>query len=49
MPSCLQAAQDDARLIVDRDPELESTRGAALGPCSTCSDATTPVRTLRAG
>jgi len=26
----LQAAQDDARLIVERDPELQSERGAAL-------------------
>ena len=39
----LQAARDDARLIVDRDPELQSERGAPrCAPCSTCSAATTP-------
>ena len=45
----LQAAQDDARLIVDRDPELQSERGAALRALLYLFRRDDAVRTLRAG
>ena len=45
----LQAAQDDARLIVDRDPELQSDRGQALRALLYLFRRDDAVRTLRAG
>ena len=45
----LQAAQDDARLIVDRDPELQSERGTALRALLYLFRRDDAVRTLRAG
>jgi ATP-dependent DNA helicase RecG len=45
----LQAARDDARLIVDRDPELESSRGKALRALLYLFRRDDAVRTLRAG
>jgi ATP-dependent DNA helicase RecG len=45
----LQAARDDARLIVDRDPELQSPRGAALRALLYLFRRDDAVRTLRAG
>jgi ATP-dependent DNA helicase RecG len=45
----LQAAQDDARLIVDRDPELQSDRGKALRTLLYLFRRDDAVRTLRAG
>ena len=45
----LQAARDDARLIVDRDPDLESERGAALRALLYLFRRDDAVRTLRAG
>ncbi len=45
----LPAAQDDARLIVDRDPELESPRGKALRALLYLFRRDDAVRTLRAG
>jgi ATP-dependent DNA helicase RecG len=45
----LQAAQDDARLIVDRDPELQSERGKALRALLYLFRRDDAVRTLRAG
>jgi ATP-dependent DNA helicase RecG len=45
----LQAAQDDARLIVDRDPELQSDRGKALRALLYLFRRDDAVRTLRAG
>jgi ATP-dependent DNA helicase RecG len=45
----LQAARDDARLIVDRDPDLESERGAALRALLYLFRQDDAVRTLRAG
>jgi ATP-dependent DNA helicase RecG len=45
----LQAAQDDARLIVERDPELQSERGAALRALLYLFRRDDAVRTLRAG
>jgi ATP-dependent DNA helicase RecG len=45
----LQAAQDDARLIVERDPELESKRGEALRALLYLFRRDDAVRTLRAG
>lgn len=45
----LQAAQDDARLIVDRDPELQSERGSALRTLLYLFRRDDAVRTLRAG
>ena len=36
----LQAARDDAALILARDPTLTSPRGEALRTCSICSSAT---------
>jgi ATP-dependent DNA helicase RecG len=45
----LQAARDDARLIVDRDPDLESERGGALRALLYLFRRDDAVRTLRAG
>jgi len=45
----LQAARDDARLIVDRDPDLDSERGAALRALLYLFRRDDAVRTLRAG
>jgi ATP-dependent DNA helicase RecG len=45
----LQAARDDARLIVDRDPELQSERGRALRALLYLFRRDDAVRTLRAG
>jgi ATP-dependent DNA helicase RecG len=45
----LQAARDDARLIVERDPELKSERGAALRALLYLFRRDDAVRTLRAG
>jgi ATP-dependent DNA helicase RecG len=45
----LQAARDDARLIVDRDPELQSDRGKALRALLYLFRRDDAVRTLRAG
>jgi ATP-dependent DNA helicase RecG len=45
----LQAARDDARLIVDRDPDLETERGAALRALLYLFRRDDAVRTLRAG
>ena len=45
----LAAARDDARLIVDRDPDLESERGAALRALLYLFRRDDAVRTLRAG
>jgi ATP-dependent DNA helicase RecG len=45
----LQAAHDDARLIVDRDPDLKSKRGEALRALLYLFRRDDAVRTLRAG
>ena len=45
----LQAARDDARLVIDRDPDLESPRGAALRALLYLFRRDDAVRTLRAG
>ncbi len=45
----LQAAHDDARLIVDRDPDLATERGAALRALLYLFRRDDAVRTLRAG
>ena len=45
----LAAARDDARLIVERDPELESARGQALRLLLYTFERDAGVRTLRAG
>ena len=45
----LQVARDDARLIVDRDPELQSNRGKALRALLYLFRRDDAVRTLRAG
>jgi ATP-dependent DNA helicase RecG len=45
----LQAARDDARLIVDRDPQLQSNRGKALRALLYLFRRDDAVRTLRAG
>jgi ATP-dependent DNA helicase RecG len=45
----LAAARDDARLIVDRDPDLETERGAALRALLYLFRRDDAVRTLRAG
>ena len=45
----LQAARDDARLVIDRDPELASERGAALRALLYLFRRDDAVRTLRAG
>jgi ATP-dependent DNA helicase RecG len=45
----LSAARDDARMVVDRDPELESERGRALRVLLYLFERDAGVRTLRAG
>ena len=45
----LQAARDDARLVIDRDPDLKSSRGAALRTLLYLFRRDDAVRTLRAG
>jgi ATP-dependent DNA helicase RecG len=45
----LQAARDDARLIVERDPELTSPRGEALRILLYLFERDAAVRTLRSG
>jgi ATP-dependent DNA helicase RecG len=45
----LQAAQDDARLVIERDPELQSARGKALRALLYLFRRDDAVRTLRAG
>jgi ATP-dependent DNA helicase RecG len=45
----LAAARDDARLIVDRDPELESARGQALRVLLYMFERDAAIRLLRAG
>jgi ATP-dependent DNA helicase RecG len=45
----LQAARDDARLTIERDPDLESERGAALRALLYLFRRDDAVRTLRAG
>jgi ATP-dependent DNA helicase RecG len=45
----LAAARDDARLVVERDPELESERGQALRMLLYLFERDAGVRTLRAG
>jgi ATP-dependent DNA helicase RecG len=45
----LQAARDDARLVIERDPELASPRGAALRALLYLFRRDDAVRTLRAG
>ena len=36
----LEIARDDARLLLSRDPDLQSERGQAIRVCSICSDGT---------
>jgi ATP-dependent DNA helicase RecG len=45
----LQAARDDARLVIERDPDLQSERGAALRALLYLFRRDDAVRTLRAG
>ena len=45
----LQAARDDARLVIERDPDLQSDRGAALRALLYLFRRDDAVRTLRAG
>ena len=45
----LQAARDDARLVIDRDPDLQSDRGKALRALLYLFRRDDAVRTLRAG
>jgi ATP-dependent DNA helicase RecG len=45
----LQAARDDARLVIERDPDLQSQRGAALRALLYLFRRDDAVRTLRAG
>jgi len=45
----LAAARDDARLIMDRDPELDSERGAALRVLLYLFERDAAVRYLRSG
>jgi ATP-dependent DNA helicase RecG len=45
----LQAARDDARLVIDRDPDLRSERGTALRALLYLFRRDDAVRTLRAG
>jgi ATP-dependent DNA helicase RecG len=45
----LQAARDDARLVIERDPDLKSARGAALRALLYLFRRDDAVRTLRAG
>ena len=45
----LEAARDDARLVIERDPELVSTRGEALRVLLYLFERDAAVRLLRAG
>lgn len=45
----LAAARDDARLVIERDPDLQSGRGAALRALLYLFRRDDAVRTLRAG
>lgn len=45
----LQVARDDARLVIERDPDLETERGAALRALLYLLRRDDAVRTLRAG
>ena len=45
----LQAARDDARLVIERDPDLESARGTALRALLYLFRRDDAVKTLRAG
>jgi ATP-dependent DNA helicase RecG len=45
----LAAARDDARLVIDRDPELSSERGQALRLLLYLFERDAAVRLLRAG
>ena len=45
----LQAARDDARLVIERDPDLKSGRGAALRALLYLFRRDDAVRTMRAG
>jgi ATP-dependent DNA helicase RecG len=45
----LQAARDDARLVIERDPDLKTERGAALRALLYLFRRDDAVRTLRAG
>jgi ATP-dependent DNA helicase RecG len=45
----LQAARDDARLVIERDPDLQSERGSALRALLYLFRRDDAVRTLRAG
>ena len=45
----LQAARDDARLVIDRDPDLQTERGKALRALLYLFRRDDAVRTLRAG
>ena len=45
----LQAARDDARLVIERDPDLKSERGAALRALLYLFRRDDAVRTMRAG
>ena len=45
----LEAARDDARLVIDRDPDLQSPRGKALRALLYLFRRDDAVRTLRAG
>jgi len=45
----LEAARDDARLVIERDPDLKSERGAALRALLYLFRRDDAVRTLRAG
>jgi ATP-dependent DNA helicase RecG len=45
----LAAARDDARLIVDRDPDLTSERGQALRVLLYLFERDSAIRLLRAG
>ena len=45
----LEAARDDARLIIERDPELVSARGEALRVLLYLFERDTAIKLLRAG
>jgi ATP-dependent DNA helicase RecG len=45
----LAAARDDARLIVQRDPELATPRGAALCTLLYLFEQDAAIKTLRSG
>jgi ATP-dependent DNA helicase RecG len=45
----LEAARDDARLIIDKDPELQSPRGQALKTLLYLFERDQSIRYLRSG